>query len=98
MKLLDDPNSNEGTETFTVELTTSSLLDHVSIDPSAATVSISDSVTSIVSNTLDKAETVEQTGDNLQVIGGVIEDITSSVSNGEVALDIEVYEVIIASF
>lgn len=88
--LYNDSNPNEGTETFTVVLATQSLLDNVQLDPPSATVSISDSVTSIVSDTIVKVETVEQTGNNLQLIGGVIEDITSSATNGDIVLDIEV--------
>ena len=90
VELLNDDNPNEGTETFTIALTTQSQLDTVQLDPSSATVLISDNVTTIVSDTIIKAETVEQTGSNLQVIGGVIEDITTSAMNGDIALDMEV--------
>lgn len=88
--LLIDDDPNEGTEIFTVRLTTQSPMDTIQLDPSTATVSISDGVTTIVSDTIVKAETVEQTGNNLQLIGGVVEDITTSAVDGDIALDIEV--------
>lgn len=90
--LLNDSIPNEGTETFTVRLTTENSTDTLRLDPSSATVSISDGVTSTVSNTIVIAQTAEQTGNNLQVIGGVVEDITTSAIDGDIALDIEVFK------
>ena len=89
--LLNDSDPNEGIEIFTVGLTTQSPMDTIQLDPSSATVSISDNVTTIVSDTIIIAETIEQTGNNLQLIGGIIEDITTSAIDGDIVLDIEVF-------
>lgn len=81
---------NEPPELFTLELSTSSLLANVIIDPSSAIVSIADNVNSVLTDTLNKTGTVNQTDENLEIIGGVIQDITSSALSSEIPVDTQV--------
>ena len=90
MRLLDDNDPTEGTEQFTVALSTSSPLADVILSPDSSTVSISDSVTSIFSNLSVIAAGNEQTEDNLQFINGVVRDIVNSALNGELEVNMEV--------
>ena len=90
VSLLPDDDPNEGTEQFTVMLNTSSYLDNVILNPTSATVSIADNVTSILSDLLSITGSDDQSEENLQFVSGVVEDIADSVSNGEVAVDMEV--------
>ena len=80
----------EGTEQFTIVLTTSDPEKNVILNPSSATVSISDSVTSILSELANLTATGNQTAENLQSITEVIEGLTVSIALGAVATDDEV--------
>lgn len=90
VRLLEDENPSEGTELFNVVLSMSSPVTNVILDPIFATVSISDSVTSILTDLSGIAGGNEQTQDNLQFIGGVVEDIANSASNGDLEINMEV--------
>ena len=90
VRLFNDSDSSEGTEQFTVSLTLSSLSENVILTQSSATVSISDSLTSILSDLLKTAESANQTNENLQLIGDVIEDIAGLAISGQTETDTEV--------
>ena len=90
VELFTDSDSNEGREQFTVALSLSLPSDNVILRPSSATVSISDSLTSILSDLATIAASGEQTEDNLRLIADVLEDITSSQVNGQTETSTEV--------
>lgn len=90
VRLLEDDNPSEGMEQFNVVLSMSSPVTNVILSPTFATVFISDSVTSILSDLSGIAGGDEQTEENLQFIGGVVDDIANSLSNGELEINREV--------
>ena len=84
--ILRNDNSNEE---FTLQLSASTPL-NVILDPSIATVTISDNVESILLDTFNMTESGDQTEENLETVGFTLVHITNSASNGEIALDTEV--------
>ena len=96
--LLPDDNSSEGTEQFSVILSMSRPVTNVILDPNFATVFISDSVESILQDLSNIADSNNQTEDNIQFIGGVVEDIANSASNGELEISMEVRIIIVLCF
>jgi hypothetical protein len=89
--LLSDDNPSEGTEQFNVILSMSRPVTNVILNPTVATVFISDSVTSILADLSDIADSSNQTEENLEFIGGVVEDIANSVTSGELEISMEVH-------
>ncbi len=89
--LLPDDNPSEGTEQFNVILSMSRPVTNVILNPTFATVFISDSVTSILEDLSIIADSSEQTEENLEFIGGVVEDIANSVTSGELEISMEVH-------
>ena len=87
--ILRNDNSNEGPEEFTLQLSASTPL-NVILDPSIATVTISDNVESILLDTFNLTESGDQTEKNLETVGFTLVHITNSASNEEIALDTEV--------
>ena len=98
MALLPDDNSSEGTEQFNIILSMSRSVTNVILDPNFATVFVSDSVESILEDLSIIADSSNQTEDNIQFIGGVVEDIANSASNGELEISMEVRIIIILCF
>ena len=90
MALLADDNPSEGTEQFRVILSMSRPVTNVILNPTFATVLISDSVESILEDLSIFADSSNQTEENIQFIGGVVEDIANSASNGELEISMEV--------
>ena len=90
VRLLEDDDPNEGTEQFNVILSMSSPVTNVILSPTSATIHISESVTSILSDLSVIANSNNQTEDNLQFISGVVGDIANSASNGELEVSMEV--------
>jgi hypothetical protein len=88
--LLPDDNPSEGTEQFNVILSMTRPVTNVNLNPTVATVFISDSVTSILTDLKIIANSSEQTEDNLEFIGGVVEDIANSATSGELEISMEV--------
>lgn len=91
MVLEADENPSEGTEQFNVILSMSRPVTNVILDPTFATVLISDSVGSILADLSNIADSSEQTEENIQFIGGVVEDIANSASSGELEISMEVH-------
>ena len=85
---------NEGPEEFAVQLSASTTLNDVILDPSTTTITISDSVDSIVTEIFILTESGDQTEENLENIGFTIVDITNSATTGDIVLDTEVCVII----
>lgn len=96
--LIADDNPSEGTEQFSVILSMSRPVTNVILNPNFATVFISDSVESVLVDIFIIADSSEQTEDNIQFIGGVVEDIANSASNGELEISMEVRNIIVLCF
>ena len=90
VRLFNDSDSSEGTEQFTVSLTLSSPPENVIRTQFSATVLISDSLSSILSDLFNTAESGEQTNENLQLIGSVIDDIADLAISGQTEINTEV--------